>query len=416
MQSGPFTAIAGKTEATASITGQGQSSWYRLAAVCNSSGLGGTSGVVNVTQQAAANCYCVPTYQYNNQYGYINSLQLGTINNVTGRNAAAPNNYYSYISEPTATQTTDLAQGSSQTIVINVAGAATQNFVAAWIDYNADGDFTDPGEQLGAAARQYNVDVSFPFTVPPTAVPGLTRLRIREAYGYDLTDPCALITSNGETEDYTVNIVVPTPCTESEYVTYYADGDEDSFGDAGTTIRACPGAPPAGYVTNSTDCNDTEPNIHAAVTYYADSDNDGFGDPSSTKTACTAPDGYVSNGTDNCPTVANADQLDTDKDGEGDACDTDDDGDGDLDASDNCPLVYNADQLDTDGDGTGNVCDSDDDGDGDLDASDNCPLVSNADQLDTDGDGTGNVCDSDDDGDGDLDASDNCPLSRTLTS
>ena len=43
-------------------------------------------------------------------------------------------------------------------------------------------------------------------------------------------------------------------------------------------------------------------------------------------------------GTDNCPLIANADQLDTDSDGTGDACDTDDDGDGDNDGSDNCPL------------------------------------------------------------------------------
>ena len=47
-------------------------------------------------------------------------------------------------------------------------------------------------------------------------------------------------------------------------------------------------------------------------------------------------------GSDNCPLIANADQLDTDSDGTGDACDTDDDGDGDNDGSDNCPLIANA--------------------------------------------------------------------------
>ena len=41
---------------------------------------------------------------------------------------------------------------------------------------------------------------------------------------------------------------------------------------------------------------------------------------------------------DNCPSTANADQLNTDSDGQGDACDADDDGDGDPDATDCAPL------------------------------------------------------------------------------
>ena len=40
------------------------------------------------------------------------------------------------------------------------------------------------------------------------------------------------------------------------------------------------------------------------------------------------------------------------------------DGDGVPDDADNCPSVANSDQLDTDSDGAGDVCDSDDDGDG----------------------------------------------------
>ena len=101
-------------------------------------------------------------------------------------------------------------------------------------------------------------------------------------------------------------------------------------------------------------------------------------------------------GSDNCPLITNADQLDTDSDGTGDACDSDDDDDGDNDSADNCPLIANADQLDSDSDGTGDACDTDDDDDGTDDGPDNCPLIANTDQLDTDSDGTGDACDTDD--------------------
>jgi hypothetical protein len=64
----------------------------------------------------------------------------------------------------------------------------------------------------------------------------------------------------------------------------------------------------------------------------------------------------VFDGEDNCPSVPNPDQTDTDGDGKGDACDYDDDNDGVLDADDNCPTTYNPDQADRNGDGIGDAC------------------------------------------------------------
>ena len=169
------------------------------------------------------------------------------------------------------------------------------------------------------------------------------------------------------------------------------DSDFDGVGDACETSPA----DPCGSTDTDADgvyvlC-DNCPSVYNPS--QLNSDGDSYGD------AC-----------DNCSSDTNEDQADTDGDGIGDVCDTiintcgtdDTDGDTIFDLCDNCVAIANTDQADSDGDGIGNVCDncantantdqSDVDNDTFGDSCDNCYVIVNADQTDADGDGIGDIC------------------------
>jgi N-acetylneuraminic acid mutarotase len=92
---------------------------------------------------------------------------------------------------------------------------------------------------------------------------------------------------------------------------WYRDADGDGFGDPASTAVAC--SVPAGYSTNSLDCDDGDPNVH----------------PGASET-CNGRD-------DNCNGL-----IDEDDSG------VDSDGDGIPNACDNCRFLYNPDQADSD--------------------------------------------------------------------
>ncbi len=86
--------------------------------------------------------------------------------------------------------------------------ASTTGKLNAWIDWNQDGDWIDPGEQIATDRNLITGDNSLSVTVPETTPHGVTYARFRFSTASGLT-PTGDTTSNGEVEDYKVNIALP---------------------------------------------------------------------------------------------------------------------------------------------------------------------------------------------------------------
>jgi hypothetical protein len=194
------TLLGSTTTTTYAVTGLTASTTYtfNVRAKDAAGNISVNSNTVSVTTLA------IPTVTYCTSKGnstadeYINRVQLGTINNLSGNNSGYGN--FTAIS-------TNLVRSTSNTITITPAwtGSVYSEAYRVWIDYNQDGDFADSGEQVFNRNRTTATPISGSFTVPASALVGQTRMRVSMKYNASPTS-CETF-SYGEVEDYTVNIV-----------------------------------------------------------------------------------------------------------------------------------------------------------------------------------------------------------------
>ncbi len=148
----------------------------------------------------------------------VNSVSLGTLTNTTNAQYAAPHYVlYDNLAIPS------LVKGNTYSLstAFNVQGGAGYG---VWIDYNQNNTFEASELVMGSTASAWltigsNTVMTQNITIPYSALPGNTRMRVRivEDDNYTATNGAAILACNvstsvinvmdwGETEDYIIRI------------------------------------------------------------------------------------------------------------------------------------------------------------------------------------------------------------------
>lgn len=129
--------------------------------------------------------------------GHINKVLLNSIDNTTRGGTGGYSDF--------TTISTNLTKGQSNAITIETwTSNGKPNVFSVWIDLNGDKDFEDANELIWSSALVVSTAVTGNFTIPNTAINGLTRMRISMKQSGTPTS-CETF-ALGEVEDYSINI------------------------------------------------------------------------------------------------------------------------------------------------------------------------------------------------------------------
>jgi hypothetical protein len=121
---------------------------------------------------------------------YISNVAVGTINNGSGCSSGG---YHDYTAISTL-----MLPGQTYPITVTNGNPYSSDQCGIWIDWNKNGNFADDAP-ITVVGTPGNGPYTATITVPPTALPGNPRMRVRIMYPGPL-DPCGT-TTYGEVED-----------------------------------------------------------------------------------------------------------------------------------------------------------------------------------------------------------------------
>jgi hypothetical protein len=209
--------------------------FYKCLVTCSASGSSSITNAISYYSKPASQCYCqLPSFFAVN---HISSFSIGNFshNGLCGISPVLDTCLETSYSDLTSISPINLLTG--QTYPVSITNSViTFNpplylffpyRAKIWIDYNMDGQFQEPQELSYSSNPTQNPftfynghiiqgNITIPSLSSGLIIPGITRMRI-SLYGsqYDpIISPCGgSFFSNGEVEDYQVNIQPSSPCS-----------------------------------------------------------------------------------------------------------------------------------------------------------------------------------------------------------
>lgn len=237
-----WTNIPGATSQFYTTT-QTADTYYQLIVTCDLSTESTNSTPLEVEMNPFYTCYCNTSLAAFTADTKIDSVSIGGVS--TGSLAGTCESYTNYTSV-TGIDLNILAGNTLKVRNGSCSGSHYTAYLAVYIDYNQDGDYTDPGEQVATYGPTTGLNtIPVLNIVPPiTALGGTTGMRIILSESGAPLAPCAGY-NYGETEDYIVNLIPPVTCsgapdagittaTESNVCT----GESSVLGTSGGTIAS----------------------------------------------------------------------------------------------------------------------------------------------------------------------------------